>query len=579
MKALRFLKNHLAVVLLVCFTLSCVLLVGMIHASPGTQRHAYAPRDSFTLRPDSVEEQTIRDYAGVRRSYVFTIPESGVAATGARVMAYLRHSAVRVWIDDGELLYDSGELDTPHIGKTPGNYWVNVPVRPAYAGKTLHVELTPVFESVRGDEPVFYLIGHEDLLNLIIRPQEMLMRALAMAALMIGLFMMLFVLFLPLQSSEKRRVFLLGATVVCAGIWKLTGLASVALRLDYLSWHKEMWYLGATTYMLMLLLSLRFLLGFRKPQEHRVGRLCFGIALVAAAVLLVLQFLNVLELHDALALYGFGVALLHLIAIFEKKPNLPELLWGLLTLVTLGLDLLILVVRGSMHNSPFFLVWSIGYLLALGFGFVRKAILRERQLREQEEELRNAKVASLMQQIRPHFIYNTLTSIYVLCDDDPALAKQVIQDFTAYLQANFTAISATEPIAFSEELQHTKAYVAVESMRYGENLTVEYDVQHTSFRCPPLTLQPLVENAIKHGVGSGVGPEHICVRVVADGADALITVEDDGPGIGATESSNDAHIGLQNVTDRLSLMCGGTLGIRNAFPRGTIVTVRIPRIK
>ena len=216
MKALRFLKNHLAVVLLVCFTLSCVLLVGMIHASPGTQRHAYAPRDSFTLRPDSVEEQTIRDYAGVRRSYVFTIPESGVAATGARVMAYLRHSAVRVWIDDGELLYDSGELDTPHIGKTPGNYWVNVPVRPAYAGKTLHVELTPVFESVRGDEPVFYLIGHEDLLNLIIRPQEMLMRALAMAALMIGLFMMLFVLFLPLQSSEKRRVFLLGATVVCA---------------------------------------------------------------------------------------------------------------------------------------------------------------------------------------------------------------------------------------------------------------------------------------------------------------------------------------------------------------------------
>ena len=258
---------------------------------------------------------------------------------------------------------------------------------------------------------------------------------------------------------------------------------------------------------------------------------------------------------------------------------MPELIWGILFLVTLGLDLLMLVLKGSMHNSPFFLAWGIISLLMLGFGFIRKAILHERKLWEQEVELRNAKVASLMQQIHPHFIYNTLTSIYVLCDDDPVLAKQVIQDFTAYLQANFTAISATDPIAFSDELQHTKAYVAVESMRYGEKLTVEYDIQYTSFRCPPLTLQPLVENAIKHGVGSGVGPEHIRVCVVADGADAVITVEDDGPGLGTEDTSDSAHIGLQNVTDRLSLMCGGTLDIRNASARGTVVTVRIPRLK
>ena len=575
MRLLRFLKRNFAVLALVVFTLGCLLLVAAVHIAPGAERYAYAPYAFAILQPDSMEEVPIDDYAGVRRNYVFTIPEGGVTATGARVMAYLRHTNARVWIEDSSLEYDTGELDTPHIGRTPGNYWINVPVRPVYAGKTLRIELTPVYQSVRNDEPTFFLIGHEDLLNMIVRPKETLMLLLGAAALIAGVFMMLFVLFLPLAGADKKRVFLLGATTVCVGVWKLAGLSSVALRTDLLSWHKELWFLGATAYLLTMLLLLRFLISLRKPEAHRVGRICFAVALTAAASLLILQFLNVLELHDALAFYGIGVAVLLLIALFEKKPTASELLWGLLTLLTLGLDLLMLAVRGSMHGAPFFLAWSIVILLVLGFGFVRRAILRERKLREQEEELRSAKVASQMQQIRPHFIYNTLTSIYVLCDDDPKLAKQVIQDFTAYLQANFTAITATDPIAFSEELSHTKAYVAVESMRYGEKLTVDYDVRFTSFRCPPLTLQPLVENAIKHGVGRGIGPEHIRICVFPDGADAVITVEDDGPGF-AKNRENDAHVGLQNVTDRLALMCKGTLEISSAAPHGTVVTVRIP---
>ena len=105
---------------------------------------------------------------------------------------------------------------------------------------------------------------------------------------------------------------------------------------------------------------------------------------------------------------------------------------------------------------------------------------------------------------------------------------------------------------------------------------MDYDVRFTSFRCPPLTLQPLVENAIKHGVGRGIGPEHIRVCVCSDGADAVITVEDDGPGVRPENRGNDPHIGLQNVAERLALMCGGTLEIRQAAPRGTVATVRIP---
>ena len=94
----------------------------------------------------------------------------------------------------------------------------------------------------------------------------------------------------------------------------------------------------------------------------------------------------------------------------------------------------------------------------------------------------------MMNQIRPHFIYNTLTSIYVLCRDDPERAALIVQNFTEYLQSNFTALTATELITFSDELRHTKAYVSVESYRYREKLSVDYDIRHTAFRLPPLTL-------------------------------------------------------------------------------------------
>ena len=275
--------------------------------------------------------------------------------------------------------------------------------------------------------------------------------------------------------------------------------------------------------------------------------------------------------------YGIGMAILHLVSLFGKRPGRMELLWLLPFFLTLVIDLVIFLTSGSMRGAPAFLIWTVLNLFVRGFGFIREAILRERDLRKKEDELRGEKVMTMMNQIRPHFIYNTLSSVYVLCRDDPPRAMEVIQDFTAYLQANFTAISAADLIAFTDELRHTKAYLAVEAIRYGDKLTVDFDTQHTAFRLPALTLQPLVENAVKHGLGKGVGPEHITVRSQAEDGCAVITVEDDGPGIGPEQEDSESHIGLANVRDRLDLMCGGTLITAPRPGGGTIVTVTIPR--
>lgn len=200
--------------------------------------------------------------------------------------------------------------------------------------------------------------------------------------------------------------------------------------------------------------------------------------------------------------------------------------------------------------------------------------LIEYYMRQQAEISRQrANIAIL--QMRPHFIYNTMTSIYYLCDQDPEKAKQVTLDFTTYLRKNFTAIASEDTIPFSEELEHTRAYLAVEQVQFEDILIVDYDTPHTHFRLPSLTLQQIVENAVKYGCDPDSEPLHIVIRTRATDLGSEITVEDNGPGYEDADD-NKPHIALANIKERLELMCGGTMSISKRERGGTVVRIIIP---
>lgn len=178
--------------------------------------------------------------------------------------------------------------------------------------------------------------------------------------------------------------------------------------------------------------------------------------------------------------------------------------------------------------------------------------------------------------MRPHFIYNAMTSIHYLCDQDPQRAKQVTMDFTSYLRRNFAAIAGKDAIPFLEELEHTRAYLAVEQAQFEDDLVVAYDVPHTSFRIPPLTLQPIVENAVKHGMDPENVPFHVWVWTRQTDAGSEVVVEDDGPGFDAAVA-DDPRTTLANIRQRLEMMCGGALAIAPRDGGCTKVTVMVPR--
>ena len=197
------------------------------------------------------------------------------------------------------------------------------------------------------------------------------------------------------------------------------------------------------------------------------------------------------------------------------------------------------------------------------------------QYMRQQRELAHERANVMVLRMRPHFIYNTLMGIYSLCNQDPGKARQVTMDFTNYLRKNFNAVASENVIPFSAELEHTRAYLAVEQAQHEDMLIVDYDTPFTRFRLPPLTLQPLVENAVKHGMDPYSGPLHISVRTRYADTGVEIIVQDDGVGFDPSDESK-PHATLANIRQRLEMMCGGSMDIASRPGEGTVVTVTIP---
>ena len=222
-----------------------------------------------------------------------------------------------------------------------------------------------------------------------------------------------------------------------------------------------------------------------------------------------------------------------------------------------------------------FQIVAFGFTLSTLSMFIIILLEQVEQDLKQQREIAAQRADILILQMRPHFIYNTMMSIYYLCLQNPKKAQSVTLDFTSYLRRNFTAIASAETIPFSEELEHTRAYLSVEQAQFEDGLFVEYDTPHTDFRLPPLTLQPIVENAVKHGMDPDSEPLHVFIRTRKTDSGSEILVEDDGTGF---EPANDdePHIALSNIRQRLELMCRGKLTILPREGGGTMVKAEIP---
>ena len=317
-----------------------------------------------------------------------------------------------------------------------------------------------------------------------------------------------------------------------------------------------------------------------------------GIAIASMStvfcVLLVLSFAEVILPYDVCGYSSPFVAAASIIMIvccgteFKKASALRKavLAGEILVLTGFVADMIGMAAGLWQACAASRFVFALVFVSALIYAlrFIPKSILAAMREKELQQELQESRIAIMMSQIQPHFLYNVLNTIYHLCGKDDNTAKTVISDFSDYLRNNLDSLERKELVPFSTELNHVKTYLDIEKIRFGDELEILYDIKAKDFFLPVMTIQPLVENAVKHGISKKRGGGELNVSTVEKQDCYEIIVTDTGKGFDVHDCSDDnSHIGIKNVRQRLKNTCGGTLNITSEYGKGTTAVVVIPK--
>ena len=194
-----------------------------------------------------------------------------------------------------------------------------------------------------------------------------------------------------------------------------------------------------------------------------------------------------------------------------------------------------------------------------------------------EAELKESRISIMLSQIQPHFIYNTLGTIERMCLKDPQKAFELVRNFSLYLRGNFSELDSVTPIRFAEELKHVEYYVNIEKVRFPD-MNIEYEIETTEFVLPALSVQPLVENAIKHGLMRLETGGTVVIRSYETPTHFCVEVKDDGVGFDPSLPIDEKkHVGLRNIRGRLKAMVDGALILESKPGVGTKAVIMIPK--
>ncbi len=398
----------------------------------------------------------------------------------------------------------------------------------------------------------------------------------------------LFSTLIHIKSSKLIRT--LGIVILFAGIYFIYSSDSISFSNESIVSNTII--LGCSMMFYSLFLSFA-VVNFLKKTKNA------GVITVAAvglfdAVLFVLPVLTDVLFYDtwlywaAVQVLANTVLLVCLVReFFATKGKERWLYVGLaLPLISFGTDVVMTYLgiwKGGLASEYVFVVFFVVAMVAV-LKIIPNSINALAKAKELETEkialgaqLTESRVSIMMSQIRPHFIYNTLGSIEQLCNLDPPKAGELVHNFAKYLRGNFGELDNPKPILMSQEMEHVYHYVSIENVRFPD-MTFSFEMNSVDFHIPALTIQPIVENAIKHGLMKL--PKGGTIRVVSYETDDnyCVSVEDDGAGFDTNELLDERkHVGIRNIRGRLKAMVNGTLEIESRVGVGTKVYITIPK--
>ena len=334
-----------------------------------------------------------------------------------------------------------------------------------------------------------------------------------------------------------------------------------------------------------------YIAGYLEKKVKKSSYILLLLMTILDGLLILLSIFHVMVIYDTDPFWTVGQVLFggfflaaggYSLKKVERKKRLP-LVSGMLLIVAMAFDMAGFC-RSIYYPAICTKVVFFALMILHIFQAARRTILNQQaavRVEKMEKELEENRIQLLMSQIQPHFLFNVLSSIEELCHRKPELAAKAADQFAKYLRMNLDMLKRTRPVSFSKELEHIKIYLWLEQMRFGDDLHVVYDIETERFELPALSVQPLAENAVRHGL---MGREGVCTIEIRtrEYEDCYeICVEDDGAGFDPSVKIKDgkSHIGIVNVRSRLESRMGkGASLIVDSEPgKGTKAVIRLPK--
>lgn len=587
----------IALLLAVVLAISAVLFSALIRYDQGNQKsgqlHSIEIRGEYSEEGGSWKPLTRQTHFGnlelrditVRGHFTRDLPQ------GSNLFLNIDHMRVSLRINGEELFRLKPMEGDGNPTQAMGKQWVTV-ISPGISTEDV-VELNfgnlywnaymiqfdeLLWHMHTGDDhKMFFEAVHEDRWTL----------GIGAVFLFLTLFLLIASLCCAVLKNQSALQFLwLGLATLFSSLWFLTLSPAPTLILP---WPVFLNVLYAFSMQGIAIFVVLFVAGNVSGSRRRILLICEIVLLLTLLVGLINQLLSIQDLYSAinyLSIFDLAAAIciifcLSYEAIRMKRKTAFALLKAMLPLAVCAV---VELINGYLQFFVAAVLLGIGliwFIVAQGVYIltrIKKSMENEKRMLQLENELNENRIAIMLSQIQPHFLYNALNTIQYLCRTQPEKAAEIVADFSDYLRGNMDSLIRKSSIPFEQELRHLKNYLNIEQVRFPK-INIEYDLQTSDFFLPAMSLQPLVENAIRHGVTQREEGGTVRITAWEDNGAWYLQVKDDGVGFDPTLPKQDgrSHIGLANTKERLSSMCNGTLEIESTLDVGTCITMKIPK--
>ena len=400
-----------------------------------------------------------------------------------------------------------------------------------------------------------------------------------------------------IHNKNSRLLWIFGMMILFAGTYFTYSASGISFWNDSTVSNTTILGSAMIFYMLFLSMGIVYFLDTCK-KAGMLAAICLG---VVDALLFVIPVIADVRFYDTWFYWAVAQLIVNLILLvclvkeyFAKKDkwNLSYI-GAILPLIAFGVDLamtdLSIWKGGIVSQYVFIALFAAAMVVVLriiprNINAAEKAkeleLQRSRLEAEKnimEAELKESRVAIMLSQIQPHFIYNTLGTIERMCLKDPQKANELVRNFSLYLRGNFSELDSITPIRFAEELKHVEHYANIEKVRFPD-MNIEYEIEATEFVLAALSVQPLVENAIKHGLMRLETGGTVVIRSYETPTHFCVSVTDDGVGFDPELPIDEKkHVGLRNIRGRLNAMVNGDLILESKPGVGTKAVIMIPK--